>query len=58
MTKMTRIILTRDRVNGDTRNHGVLKYLKRMPGGYQGRTATGDKMFIASENVQEIREVA
>ena len=56
--KTSKIILTKDRVNGDSRNHGVVKYLKKMPGGYLGRTATGNKLFVASENVFEIREVA
>jgi hypothetical protein len=54
----SKIILTKDHVNGDPRNYGVVKYMKRMPGGYQGRSASGAKTFVPNEQVQEIREVA
>lgn len=52
-----RIIKTRDQVNGDARNYGVLKYLKKTPGGYQGRTASGQIVFVPGGRVQAIQEV-
>lgn len=55
---MAKIIRTKDQVNGDVRNYGVLKYMKRATGGYIGRTASGYPMFVPSGHVQEICEVA
>lgn len=54
----TKIILTKDRVNGDSRNYGVLEYIREFPGEYQGRTAFGEMVFVPFDRVQEIREVS
>ena len=54
---MAKIIRTTDKVNGDPRNYGVLKYVKRTAGGYIGRTASGYLMAVPLKDVQEIRVV-
>ncbi len=54
----SKIILTKDKVNGDPRNYGVLEYIREFPGEYQGRTAFGEMVFIPADRVQEIRAVA
>ena len=46
---MAKIIRTKDKVNGDPRNYGVLKYI--------GRTASGYLMAVPCRDVQEIRVV-
>ena len=56
--EMVKIIKTRDRVNGDSRNYGVVEYVKRAPFGYIGRTASGYPIFIYVGHVQAIEEVA
>ena len=55
---MVKITKTRDRVNGDSRNYGVVEYVKRAPFGYIGRTASGYPIFIYVGHVQAIEEVA
>ena len=54
---MAKIIRTKDKVNGDPRNYAILKYVKRVPSGYIGRTASGYPMKVATKDVQEIRVV-
>jgi hypothetical protein len=55
---MVKIIKTRDRINGDHRNHGVVEYMGNVGGGYVGRTASGYPIFVHESQVQSIDEVA
>ena len=54
---MVKVIRTRDCVNGDPRNYGVVEYVKKIHVGYIGRAASGYLIFVPDGHVQAIMEM-